>query len=41
MDQRALDEVITRFEEADYSEHDIARRHYEAMYKAWRIVVGD
>lgn len=41
VDQRALDEVITRFEEADYSEHDIARRHYEAMYKAWRIVVGD
>ncbi len=41
VNQRALDEVITRFEEADYSEHEILRRHYEAMYKAWRIVVGD
>ena len=41
VDQRALDEVVTRFEEADYSEHDIARRHYEAMYRAWRIVTGD
>ena len=34
MDQRALDEVISRFEEADYSEHAIARGHYEAMYRA-------
>ncbi len=41
VDQRALDEVVTRFEEADYSEHDIARRHYEAMYKAWQIVIGE
>ena len=35
MDQRALDEVISRFEEADYSEHPIQRGHYEAMYRAW------
>ncbi len=41
VDQRALDELITRFEEADYSEHDIERRHYEAMYRAWQTVTGD
>ena len=35
MDHRALDEVISRFEEADYSEHSIERGHYEAMYRAW------
>ena len=38
--QKALDELISRFEEADYSEHRIARRHYEAMYRAWSTVVG-
>ena len=37
--QRALDELISRFEEADYSEHPIARRHYEAMYRAWRAIM--
>ncbi len=41
VDQRALDEFVTRFEEADYSEHEIARRHYEAMYRAWRTVTGE
>ena len=41
VDQRALDELVTRFEEADYSEHEIARRHYEAMYRAWQTVVGE
>ena len=41
IDQRALDELVTRFEEADYSEHEIARRHYEAMYRAWRTVLGE
>ncbi len=41
IDERALDELVTRFEEADYSEHDIERRHYEAMYRAWRTVIGD
>ena len=39
VDQKSLDELISRFEEADYSEHSIARRHYEAMYRAWRAVV--
>ncbi len=39
LDQRALDELISQFEEADFSEHPIDRRHYEAMYRAWRIVV--
>ena len=37
--QKSLDELISRFEEADYSEHPIARRHYESMYRAWRAVV--
>ncbi|MCY4583391.1 MAG: HEAT repeat domain-containing protein [Chloroflexi bacterium] len=37
--QKALDELISRFEEADYSEHPITRRHYEAMYRAWSAVV--
>ena len=36
VDQRALEELITRFEEADYSEHDIGRRQFEAAYRAWR-----
>ena len=36
--QRALDELISRFEEADYSEHPIGRRHYESMYRALRVV---
>ena len=39
--QKALDELISRFEEADYSEHLIARRHYESMYRAWRAVVEE
>ena len=39
--QKSLDELISRFEEADYSEHPIARRHYESMYRAWRAVVED
>ena len=36
LDQRALEELIARFEEADYSEHDIGRRQFEAAYRAWR-----
>ena len=39
--QKSLDELISRFEEADYSEHPIARRHYEAMYRAWLEVVEE
>ena len=39
VDQKSLDELISRFEEADYSEHPIARRHYERMYRAWRTIV--
>ena len=41
VDERALEEVIARFEEADYSEHEIGRRQYEAMYRAWSTVVGE
>ena len=40
IDQKSLDEIVSRFEEADYSEHPISRRHYEAMYNAWRTVLG-
>ncbi len=36
---RDLAEIIARFEEADYSEHAISRRHYEAMYRALGAVV--
>ncbi len=39
VDEEALDELVSRFEEADYSEHPISRRHYEAMLRAWRSVV--
>ena len=41
MDHRAVDEVVSRFEEADYSEHPIGRRQYESMYRAWRTVVEE
>ena len=41
IDQRALEEIISRFEEADYSEHVITRRQYEAMYRAFRSAIGD
>ena len=34
-DYRAVDEIISRFEEADYSEHAIGRRQYEEMYRSW------
>lgn len=39
--QKALEEIIRRFEEADYSERSVSRREYEAMYRAWRDVTGD
>jgi hypothetical protein len=38
--QKALEELIRRFEEADYSERSVGRREYEAMYRAWRDVTG-
>ena len=41
IDQRCLGQLISRFEEADYSEHPIARRQYETMYRAWHTIVGD
>ena len=40
-DYRAVDEIISRFEEADYSEHTIGRRQYEAMYRSWFRIVGE
>ena len=41
LDHRAIDEVISRFEEADYSEHPIGRHQYEAMYRNWHTIVGE
>ncbi len=38
LDQRALEELIARFEEADYSEHEIVRQQFEAAYRAWRLL---
>ncbi len=41
LDQRALEEVIARFEEADYSLHEIGRARFESMYRACRRLVAD
>ena len=41
LDFRAVDEVISRFEEAYYSEHPIGRRQYESMYRALQSVAGE
>ena len=41
VDHRALEVVIARFEEADYSLHEIDRSRFEAMYRAHRRIVGD
>ena len=41
IDNRALEVVIARFEEADYSLHEIDRPRFEAMYRARRTIVGD
>ena len=41
VDHRAMEVVIARFEEADYSLHEIDRPRFEAMYRARRKVVGD
>ena len=41
IDHRALGVVVARFEEADYSLHEIDRPRFEAMYRARRKIVGD
>ena len=41
LDQRALEEVIARFEEADYSLHEISRARFESMYRACRRLMAD
>ena len=41
IDHRALEVVIARFEEADYSLHEIDRPRFEAMYRARRKIVED
>ena len=41
VDHRAMEVVIARFEEADYSLHEIDRPRFEAMYRARRRLVGD
>lgn len=38
--ERALDDIIARFEEADYSEHEILRHQYESMYRSLNAVIG-
>ena len=38
--ERDLDNIISRFEEADYSEHEILRSQYEIMYRSLSAVVG-
>ena len=41
IDHRALEVVIARFEEADYSLHEIDRPRFEAMYRARRKIMED
>ena len=41
VDHRAMEVVIARFEEADYSLHEIDRPRFEAMYRARRKIVRD
>ena len=41
LDQRALEEVIARFEEADYSLHEISRARFDSMYRACRRLMTD
>ena len=41
LDQRALEEVIARFEEADYSLHEITRARFDSMYRACRRLMAD
>ena len=41
LDQRALEEVIARFEEADYSLHEIGRARFESMYRACLKLMAD
>ena len=41
VDQRALGEVVARFEEADYSRHEIGRQRFESMYRACVALMGD
>ncbi len=41
VDHRAMEVVIARFEEADYSLHEIDRPRFEAMYRARRLIVED
>jgi len=41
IDERSLAELVRLFEYADYSEHEIARPHYESMYRSCKAVMGD
>lgn len=41
VDQRSLEEVISRFEEADYSTHEIDRARFEAMFRACRELMTE
>ncbi len=41
IDQQALEVLLSRFEEADYSLHDIDRPRFEAMFRAGRRISED
>ena len=41
LDQRALEALISRFDEADYSLHEIDRPRFEAMFRACRTIMGE
>jgi len=40
IDERLLDRIVGCFEEADYSQHPIGRRHYEVMYLSQQALFG-
>ena len=39
-DSRSLQQAISMFEEAAYSEHEVGRRQYETMFRASRALMG-
>jgi len=41
VDEAALEQLTTHFEEADYSTHEVARRRYEEAYLAFSRLTGE
>jgi transglutaminase-like putative cysteine protease len=39
-DEEALDDLVSAFEESDYSEHTISRPHYVRAYRAWHTLTA-